>query len=82
MLITVEEGCVGGFGSFVLHHLAGAGLLDRGLRVRCMTLPDAYIDHDSPDRMIARAGLDASAIAAKALDALAVERKAALTAAE
>jgi 1-deoxy-D-xylulose-5-phosphate synthase len=86
VLITVEEGSLGGFGSFVLHHLSAAGLLDHGLRVRCMTLPDAYIDHDSPDRMLARAGLDASAIAAKALEALpleaALDRKSALTAAE
>jgi 1-deoxy-D-xylulose-5-phosphate synthase len=87
VLITVEEGSIGGFGSFVLHHLSAAGLLDNALRVRCMTLPDAYIDHDSPDRMLARAGLDASAIAAKALEALTAkaivpDRKTALTAAE
>jgi 1-deoxy-D-xylulose-5-phosphate synthase len=71
VLITVEEGCIGGFGSFVLQHLAEKGLLETGLRVRAMTLPDAFIDHDTPERMIERAGLDAKAIAARAADALA-----------
>src|SRR3546814_9328920 len=50
VLITIEEGAAGGFGSFVLHHLAGQGLLDHGLKIRPMTLPDAFIEHDKPER--------------------------------
>ena len=68
VLLTVEEGSIGGFGSFVLHALSEAGLLDGGLKVRSLVLPDVYLDHDKPDRMYALAGLDAKAIAAKALD--------------
>jgi 1-deoxy-D-xylulose-5-phosphate synthase len=70
VLITIEEGAVGGFGAFVLHFLARDGLLDRGLRVRTLTLPDIFQDQDTPARMIAEAGLDADAIAACALMAL------------
>lgn len=66
-LITVEEGSVGGFGSQVMQVLSDAGALDGGLKVRSMVLPDTYIDHDSPDRQIALAGIDADAITAKAL---------------
>jgi 1-deoxy-D-xylulose-5-phosphate synthase len=62
MLVTIEEGSVGGFGSFVLHALAANGALDRGLIVRTMTLPDIYQDHDKPERMYQQAGLDAAAI--------------------
>ena len=69
-LVTIEEGSIGGFGSFVLHQLAEDGLLDRGLRVRAMVLPDAFIDHDKPERMYARAGLDAKGIVAKVFEAL------------
>ncbi len=70
VLLTVEEGSVGGFGSFVLHALAEDGLLDGGLKVRSLVLPDTFLDHDKPDRMYAAAGLDAKAITAKALDAI------------
>ncbi|WP_406857453.1 1-deoxy-D-xylulose-5-phosphate synthase [Alsobacter sp. KACC 23698] len=70
VLVTIEEGSVGGFGSFVLHHLAEVGALDKGLRVRSMTLPDVWLDHDKPDRMYARAGLDAKGVVAKVLEAL------------
>ena len=70
VLITVEEGAIGGFGSFVLHHLATAGLLDRGLKVRPLVLPDVFLDHDKPEVMYARAGLDAAAIVKSALGAL------------
>ncbi|MGR3502057.1 1-deoxy-D-xylulose-5-phosphate synthase [Pseudaestuariivita sp.] len=59
MLVTVEQGSVGGFGAMVLHHLAGEGLLDRGLKVRTMTLPDRFIDQASPDQMYLDAGLTA-----------------------
>ena len=70
VLLTVEEGAQGGFGAFVLHFLARAGLLDRGLRIRTLTLPDSFQDHDKPEAMYAAAGLDADAIAAAALTAL------------
>jgi 1-deoxy-D-xylulose-5-phosphate synthase len=70
VLITVEEGSIGGFGSFVLHCLAEHGALDGGLKVRAMVMPDSFIDQDKPDRMYAQAGLDAGAIVAKVFDAL------------
>ncbi len=70
VLITIEEGSVGGFGSFVLQFLSEEGLLDGGLKVRAMVLPDAFIDHDKPERMYAQAGLDAKGIVAKVQDAL------------
>jgi 1-deoxy-D-xylulose-5-phosphate synthase len=66
-LITVEEGSIGGFGSFVLHALAEDGLLDAGLKVRTMVLPDRYQDHDTPARMLAEAGLDTSGMVRQAL---------------
>src|SRR5690606_39764750 len=58
-LITVEEGSIGGFGAFVLHFLAGKGLLDRGLKVRTLVLPDIFQDHEKPELQYAEAGLDA-----------------------
>jgi 1-deoxy-D-xylulose-5-phosphate synthase len=70
VLITVEEGAVGGFGAFVLHFLAQDGLLDRGLKVRTLTLPDVFQDQDTPTAMYAEAGLDAAAIVNSALQAL------------
>ena len=70
VLITVEEGSVGGFGSYVLHALAEHGMLESGLRVRAMVLPDVFLDHDSPAAMYARAGLDAKGIFAKVFEAL------------
>ncbi len=72
VLITVEQGATGGFGAHVLHHMAGAGLLDRGLKIRTMTLPDRFIDHASPADMYADAGLTASDIAKTATEALGV----------
>jgi len=72
-LITVEEGAVGGFGAFVLHALAEHGALDRGLKVRTLTLPDIFQDHDKPDVMYALAGLDADGILRVALAALGVD---------
>jgi 1-deoxy-D-xylulose-5-phosphate synthase len=62
ILVTVEEGSVGGFGSFVLHLLARTGLLDGGLKVRSLTLPDSFQEHDKPEAMYALAGLDAAGI--------------------
>jgi 1-deoxy-D-xylulose-5-phosphate synthase len=70
VLITIEEGAVGGFASHVLQYLATAGLLDHGLKVRPMVLPDRFIDHASPARQYAEAGLDAPHIVATALAAL------------
>jgi 1-deoxy-D-xylulose-5-phosphate synthase len=70
LLITVEEGAAGGFGAHVLTLLAEAGALESGLKVRTMTLPDKFQDHDKPERMYAAAGLDAKGIVAKAIAAL------------
>ena len=78
VLITVEEGSIGGFGSFVLQQLAEDGFLDKGLRVRAMVLPDVFLDHDKPELLYGRAGLDAKGIVAKVFEALgrpAVEAK-------
>ena len=70
VLLTVEEGSTGGFGSLVAHHLAHAGLLDSGLRFRPLTLPDTYIDHDAPRKQYDTAGLNAPQIAQAARHAL------------
>ena len=70
ILITIEEGSVGGFGSHVLHFLAADGLLDRGLKVRTLVLPDEFIDHDKPELMYAKAGLDADGIVRAVFKAL------------
>jgi 1-deoxy-D-xylulose-5-phosphate synthase len=77
VLITIEEGAVGGFGSHVTQYLAWEGLLDHGLKLRPMVLPDRFIDQDSPERMYEAAGLDAKAIVKTALDALGREAAAA-----
>ncbi|MFL5136891.1 MAG: 1-deoxy-D-xylulose-5-phosphate synthase [Microvirga sp.] len=74
VLVTVEEGSIGGFGSYVLQLLADKGALDRGsLKVRSMVLPDIYQDHDKPDRMYAKAGLDSAGIVTKVFEALGQE---------
>ena len=70
VLITIEEGAIGGFASQVLHFLAQEGLLDGGLKIRPMVLPDRFIDHDAPVKQYAEAGLDASHIVATAMAAL------------
>jgi 1-deoxy-D-xylulose-5-phosphate synthase len=70
VLMTIEEGSKGGFGAHVLSELASEGLLDHGLRVRTMVLPDIFQDHDKPDRMYAQAGLNAKGIVEMALSAL------------
>ena len=62
LLLTVEEGSVGGFGAFVLQFLAGRGLLDGGLKVRSLVMPDIFIDHDKPEAQVTQAGLDTDAI--------------------
>ncbi|MDQ0391970.1 1-deoxy-D-xylulose-5-phosphate synthase [Labrys monachus] len=70
VLLTVEEGSVGGFGSFVAQCLADAGAFDRGLKFRSLVLPDLFLDHDKPETLYARAGLDAAGIVAKVLAVL------------
>jgi 1-deoxy-D-xylulose-5-phosphate synthase len=70
LLITIEEGAVGGFGAHVLTLLAREGVLDRDLKIRTMTLPDAFQDQDKPEKLYAEAGLDAKGIVETALDAL------------
>jgi len=70
VLITIEEGAAGGFGAHVMHFLAHDGLLDRGLKVRPLTLPDVFQDHDTPERMYAAAGLNADGIVHTVLNAL------------
>jgi 1-deoxy-D-xylulose-5-phosphate synthase len=69
-LITIEEGSVGGFGSFVAQQLAEDGLLDGDLRFRSMFMPDAFVDQDKPEALYAKAGLDAKGIVAKVFQAL------------
>ena len=73
VLITIEEGSVGGFGAFVLHDLAKNGRLDRGLKIRTMTLPDTFIDQDTPAEMYKQAGLDADSIVETVFKALGQE---------
>jgi 4-hydroxy-3-methylbut-2-enyl diphosphate reductase len=70
VLLTIEEGAIGGFGSHVLQTLADNAVLDAGCKVRTMVLPDVFIDQDTPAAMYAKAGLDARGIVAKAFEAL------------
>ncbi|HZS83417.1 MAG TPA: 1-deoxy-D-xylulose-5-phosphate synthase [Stellaceae bacterium] len=70
VLITIEEAAIGGFGSHVLHHLAHRGMLDHGLKVRPMVLPDRFIDHNTPQAQYEEAGLNARHIVAMAIAAL------------
>ena len=68
--MTIEEGSVGGFGSFVAQHLAWKGLLDGGLRFRPMVLPDRYIDHNNPRKQYDEAALNAAHVVATVQSAL------------
>jgi len=70
VLITIEEGAIGGFAAQVMQTLAENGALDRGLKLRSMMLPDIFIDQDSPNAMYAKAGLDAKGIVKKVFEAL------------
>jgi 1-deoxy-D-xylulose-5-phosphate synthase len=70
VLVTIEEGAVGGFGSYVLQFLALDGALDKGLKVRPMVLPDRFVDHGTPEGMYADAGLTADDIVATVVAAL------------
>jgi 1-deoxy-D-xylulose-5-phosphate synthase len=77
VLLTVEEGSVGGFGSHVLHFLAQEGLLDHGLKVRSLVLPDIFIEHDTPARQYEIAGLNAPHIVSQVMRCLGLAEKAA-----
>ena len=70
VLLTIEEGAIGGFGTQVLHFLAQNGLLDRGIKVRPMVLPDRFLDHDKPHLQYETAGLLSCHIQATALGTL------------
>jgi 1-deoxy-D-xylulose-5-phosphate synthase len=70
VLITIEEGAIGGFAAQVYQQLSDHGMLDRGLKIRSMILPDIFIDQDSPNAMYAKAGLDAKGIVKKVFEAL------------
>ena len=70
VLISIEEGSIGGFGSHVAQFLSDKNLLDNNLKYRSMILPDRFIDHDKPNLMYKYAGLDAGSIENKVLDAL------------
>ncbi|MDY0882847.1 1-deoxy-D-xylulose-5-phosphate synthase [Dongia soli] len=74
VLITIEEGSIGGFGSHVLHHLATVGLLDSGLKIRPMVLPDIFIDHDSPQKQYDLARLNAIHVVETVLQCLGVSQ--------
>ena len=73
VLVTIEEGAVGGFGSLVMQFLAMNGLLDGGLKIRPMVMPDRFINHASPGGMIREAGLDTKAIVDTVFRALGTE---------
>ena len=70
VLITIEEGAIGGFGSHVFQMLSERGFFDKGLKIRSMILPDQFIDQDTPENMYKSAGLDAESIEQKAIDTL------------
>ena len=70
VLITIEEGSIGGFGSHVMQFLSERGVFDRGLKFRSMTLPDIFIDQDTPEKMYEIAGLDSLSIARKVEETL------------
>ena len=70
LLITIEEGSIGGFGSHVMHMLSETGVFDRGLKIRSMILPDVFLDQDTPEQMYKKAGLDCDSIVEKVENAL------------
>ena len=70
VLITIEEGSIGGFGSHVMQLLSDRGVFDRGLKFRSMILPDIFIDQDSPEKMYETAGLNSKSIENKAEETL------------
>ncbi len=70
VLISIEEGSIGGFGSHVMQFLSDRGVFDKGLKFRSMILPDIFIDQDTPEKMYEIAGLDSSSIAGKVEETL------------
>ena len=70
VIVTIEEGAVGGLGAHVLTLASDLGLTDAGLRIRTLRMPDIFQDHDKPEKQYADAGLDAEAIVATVLTAL------------
>ncbi len=70
VLVTVEEGSIGGFSAQVLQFMANDGLLENGLKVRAVTMPDAFLEQDKPEAQVAQAGLDAAGIVATVMSAL------------
>ncbi len=70
VLITIEEGSIGGFSSHVMHMLSETGIFDRGLKIRSMILPDIFLDQDTPEQMYKKAGLDHNSIIEKVESAL------------
>jgi 1-deoxy-D-xylulose-5-phosphate synthase len=77
VLLTIEEGAGGGFGAQVLAHLARSGALDRGVRVRTLTMPDRFVEQNKPEIMYAGAGLDSAGIVTAVFAALGRARTAA-----
>ncbi|WP_338530982.1 1-deoxy-D-xylulose-5-phosphate synthase [Nitratireductor thuwali] len=73
VLVTVEEGSVGGFSAHVMHFLAHEGLLESGLKLRPLVMPDIFMDHAKPEKMVADAGLDAAGIVSTVFAALGQE---------
>ena len=65
VVITIEEGSIGGFGSHVMQLLSERGIFDKGLKFRTMILPDVFIDQDTPEKMYEKAGLDSQSIVLK-----------------
>ena len=70
VLISIEEGSIGGFGSHVMQFLSDRGVFDKGLKFRSMILPDIFIDQDTPEKMYEAAGLDSKSIAIKVEETL------------
>ena len=70
VLISIEEGSIGGFGSHVMQFLSDRGVFDKGLKFRSMILPDIFIDQDTPEKMYEKAGLDSLSIANKIQETL------------
>ena len=70
VIITIEEGSIGGFGSHVMHFLTEKGLIDRGIKFRSMILPDYFLDQDTPENMYLKAGLDSNSIVEKVLNTI------------
>jgi 1-deoxy-D-xylulose-5-phosphate synthase len=76
VLVTIEEGSIGGFGSHVLQYLSDNGLLDHGLKVRAKVMPDCFVDQDKPEVMYQKAGLSASGIVETVREALQLDKAA------